>query len=46
MIDICPADYVEYRRVAGAKETVNIVTLVKCGLEILDSSLCGVKSVS
>jgi hypothetical protein len=42
MLDLSPADYVEYRRVSGAFETVSVLTLMKCGLEILKPSLCGV----
>jgi CRISPR-associated endonuclease Csn1 len=42
MFDLCPADYVEYRRIKGAFETVSVVTLMKCGLEVLHPSLCGI----
>lgn len=42
MVDLSPADYVEYRRVPGAFETVSVATLLKCGLEIVKAPLCGV----
>ena len=44
MVDLSPADYVAYRRVRGAFETVSVVTLLKCGLEVLRPSLAGLGS--
>jgi CRISPR-associated endonuclease Csn1 len=41
MLDLSPADYVEYRRVEGAFEGVLVATLLKCGLEVLKAPLCG-----
>jgi len=42
MLDLAPSDYVHYRRVEGAFEGVSVVTLIKCGLEVLRSPLCGI----
>lgn len=42
MFDLSPADYIEYRRIKGAFETVSVATLIKCGLEVLRSPLCGI----
>ncbi len=42
MVDLSPADYVEYRRVPGAFEGVRVATLLKCRLEVLRAPLCGV----
>ena len=42
MIDLSPADFIEYRRVKGAFEGVRIATLLKCGLEVLKTPLCGI----
>ncbi len=41
MLDLSPADYVDYRRVPGGKEGVLVATLLKCGLEVLRVPLCG-----
>jgi hypothetical protein len=41
MLDLSPADFIEYRRINGAFEAVSVLTLMKCGLEILKPSLCG-----
>jgi CRISPR-associated endonuclease Csn1 len=41
MLDLSPADFIEYRRIKGAFETVSVATLIKCGLEVLRSPLCG-----
>jgi len=46
MFDLSPADYIEYRRIKGAFETVSVATLIKCGLEVLRSPLSGILSRS
>ena len=45
MVDLSPADYVAYRRVPGAFETVSVLTLLKCGLEIVKAPLYGVSAI-
>lgn len=44
MLDLSPADYVEYRRIPGAFEGVLIATLRKCGLEVVKAPLTGIPS--
>jgi CRISPR-associated endonuclease Csn1 len=41
MLDLSPADYVEYRRVPRAFEGVLVATLLKAGLEVVKAPLCG-----
>ena len=42
IVGLAPADFVADRRVPGVIESASLDTLLKCGLEILDPSLCGV----
>jgi CRISPR-associated endonuclease Csn1 len=42
LVDLSPADQIAYRRQPGCFENVSVVTLVKCGLEVLKPPLCGV----
>lgn len=42
VLGIAPCDFVPDRRVPGVFESASLETLMKCGLEILRGSLCGV----
>lgn len=45
LTDLSPPDRVSYRRQAGCFQQVSVATLIQCGLEVLESSLCGYAAV-
>lgn len=42
LLDLSPADQIRYRGEKGSFRDVSLETLLKCGLEILKPTLCGV----
>jgi CRISPR-associated endonuclease Csn1 len=42
LVDLSPPDQITYRRQPGCYENVSLTTLLKCGMEVLKSPLCGV----
>ena len=42
LVDLSPTDFCQYRRVRGAFEAVRVATLLRCGLEVLKTPLCGI----
>jgi len=43
-LEIAPVDYVQNRRVQGVFESASVMTIMKCGLEIIKTPLVGVIS--
>jgi len=45
-VDLSPTDQIRYRGEDGCFQNVSLETLLKCGLEILKPTLCGVAQAS
>ena len=46
LVDLSPTDQIRYRGEDGCFQNVSLETLLKCGLEILKPTLCGVAQAS